>query len=110
MNVEELMRRLEAYEDDSPVYIQGPNEELWPMAGWVGDADEGEIVVLPASDRGDGRDLLGEIDLLRDALRAVLASAHPHPTEHPTMHTAWKAAESVLRETGLRSTHPKEKP
>jgi hypothetical protein len=33
---------------------------------------------------------------MRDVLREVLASAHPHPVEHPTMTAAWAKVRAVL--------------
>lgn len=36
------------------------------------------------------------IAALTEALKTVLASAHPHPTYHPAMTRAWQHAESVL--------------
>lgn len=35
-------------------------------------------------------------DALHDACVAMLASAFPHPTEHPTMFKAWVAARAVI--------------
>lgn len=35
--------------------------------------------------------------LSQGVLREVLASAVPHPTEHPTMHAAWQKAHAYLR-------------
>jgi hypothetical protein len=43
-------------------------------------------------------------DDLVAALQAMLASAHPHPVEHPTMTAAWAQAREVLaRAEGLKS-------
>jgi hypothetical protein len=33
---------------------------------------------------------------MREALETVLASAYPHPTEHPTMTAAWKIGRAAL--------------
>lgn len=35
-------------------------------------------------------------DRLRREIENLLKSAYPHPTEHPTMHAAWKRAEALL--------------
>jgi uncharacterized protein YeaC (DUF1315 family) len=40
---------------------------------------------------------------LEAALRMMVASAHPHPTEHPTMTAAWKVAEKLLSDNRLQS-------
>lgn len=34
---------------------------------------------------------------LLEALKAVVASASPHPTEQPTMHAAWKKAHAAIK-------------
>ena len=48
MTVGELRRKLDGYGSDTRVMIQGPNDETWPMAAWVGTDDEEEHVFLPA--------------------------------------------------------------
>lgn len=40
--------------------------------------------------------LEAEVTRLRAALEQMLASAVPHPTEHPTMTTAWENARKAL--------------
>ena len=42
------------------------------------------------------RDLEAEVKGLRTALEQMLASAVPHPTEHPTMTAAWENARKSL--------------
>ena len=46
MTVGELRRRLEAYDDEQIVLLQGPNEELWPLHPCLGEAEEGNVVVI----------------------------------------------------------------
>ncbi len=36
----------------------------------------------------------------REVIKGLLASARPNPTEHPTMHAAWKRAENYLTALG----------
>ena len=43
------------------------------------------------------RALLAERDAYRAMLRDLLASAHPHPTEHPTMTKQWERARELLK-------------
>lgn len=38
----------------------------------------------------------GRVERLEAALRRVLASASPHPTEHPAMFVAWQEARAAL--------------
>lgn len=47
MTVGELRRKLLAFEDDQVVLVQSPNEEdVWPVFEHLGEADEGEVVVI----------------------------------------------------------------
>lgn len=36
---------------------------------------------------------------LRKVIETLLASAHPHPTEHPTMTAAWAVGRAALTDT-----------
>lgn len=47
-------------------------------------------------------ELRAEVERLREALTDVLASAFPHPKEHPTMYAAWKKAQDALTQRGGR--------
>ena len=52
MTVGELRQKLAIYEDDTTVMVQGPNDvDYWPMAGWLGESEDGEIVFIPAERR-----------------------------------------------------------
>lgn len=48
MTVGELLRKLDGYGSETVVMIQGPNDQTWPMAAWVGTDDDEERVFLPA--------------------------------------------------------------
>jgi hypothetical protein len=41
-----------------------------------------------------------EVERLRGVIRTMIASAVPHPIEHPTMTQAWADARAVLGEDG----------
>ena len=43
------------------------------------------------------RRALNERDAYRSMVCDLLASAHPHPTEHPTMTAQWKRARDLLK-------------
>ena len=50
MNVGELRSQLAIYEDDTPVYVQAPNDvDFWPSADWLGESEDGEIVFVAAA-------------------------------------------------------------
>lgn len=43
--------------------------------------------------------LRAQVETLREAVKTLLASAHPHPVEHPTMTKAWALGKSTLAAT-----------
>lgn len=66
--------------------------------------DEAEAMRAAAADNGRLADLLreqrdeavAEAARIADALRTVLASAHPNKRDHPAMSAAWKVGEAAL--------------
>lgn len=48
MTVAELIERLSVFEDDTEVYVQGPDDQIWPMADWVGDDGDEQVFVIAA--------------------------------------------------------------
>lgn len=47
-----------------------------------------------------------EIRRLRDALKTVLASAHPHPMENGVMYEAWETAKKALSPNDASDQRP----
>jgi hypothetical protein len=47
------------------------------------------------------RHLRAQVAALRAEIVNLLASAHPHPVEHPTMTAAWQRARAALAHTAM---------
>jgi hypothetical protein len=55
MTVDELRKRLDVYHGDTPVMLQDPEaEHLWHLYPVLGEADDGDIVVIMAASPSGG--------------------------------------------------------
>lgn len=55
-------------------------------------------------------DAVAERDAYRSMVCDLLASAHPHPTEHPTMTAQWAKARALLKNGPTTPSKPADKP
>lgn len=80
--------------------------------GLAGNDELSGTIVYVRSDlaaaRADVLTLCDAYDATLDIIRTLLASAHPHPVEHPTMTAAWAKAREFLGETLTPDDQPAE--
>lgn len=68
----------------------------FPLPNWEARADAHNMaaIALATTLKNDHRD--ARIAQLEEEIRKMLASAVPHPVEHPTMTAAWESAQATL--------------
>ena len=85
----------------------------WTVTGWCAGDSVGWSVGLGADQRisvhaeseesGANARLIAAAPDLLEALKVMVASAFPHPVEHPAMTAAWKVAEAAIEKAEGKS-------